>query len=189
MTSLSKNWWLVVLRGVLAILFGLGAFLWPGITWLVLITFFGVYAVIDGLIAIVTGISRAKNTPRWWVFLLEGLVSLGAGLVALIWPGLATAALIAVIAAWSILTGILEIAGAIRLRKEINNEWLLMLGGLLSIALGVLLILQPAAGSLALIWMLGAFELVFGAVLIALGLRLRNRELPTDTTPMARAPR
>ncbi|HEU0297553.1 MAG TPA: HdeD family acid-resistance protein [Anaerolineales bacterium] len=187
MISLAKNWWLVLLRGVLAILFGLAAFLWPGVTLLVLITFFGVYALVDGVLAIVTGVTRAKDSPRWWVFLLEGLVSIGAGLVALIWPGLATAILIAVIAAWAVITGVFEIAAAIRLRREINNEWLLMLGGLLSIAFGVLLVLQPAAGGLFLIWLVGAYELVFGVLLIALGFRLKNRELPSDRR-MAQAP-
>jgi uncharacterized membrane protein HdeD (DUF308 family) len=188
MASLAKNWWLVVLRGVLAILLGLAAFLWPGLTLLVLITMFGVYAIVDGVVAIVTGVKQAKNSPRWWVFLLEGLVGIGAGVVALIWPGLATAILLGIIAGWAVITGIFEIAAAIRLRREINNEWLLMLGGLLSIAFGVLLVLQPAAGSLTLIWMIGAYQLMFGVLLIALGFRLRNRELPSDR-PLAQAPR
>ena len=188
MTSLAKYWWLVVLRGVLAILFGLSAFLWPGLTRLVLITIFGVYAIADGVIAIITGITRAKNSSRWWVFLLEGLVNIGAGLVALIWPGLATAILLGIIAAWAMVTGVFEIIAAIRLRREINNEWLLMLGGLLSILFGSALVLQPGAGGLALIWLMGAYALVFGVVLIALGFRLRNREIPSDR-PMAQAPR
>lgn len=178
MISLTQNWWLIVLRGVLAILFGLAAFLWPGITWLSLILIFGVYAVIDGLIAVITGLSHVKDTPRWWVFLLEGLISVGAGVVALLWPGLTTVVLLAMIAGWAILTGVLEIAAAIRLRREINNEWLLIVGGLLSIGLGVLLILQPAAGGLALIWTIGAYALLFGALLVVLGFRLRKAELP-----------
>lgn len=188
MMSLAKNWWLVLLRGVLAILFGLAAFLWPGLTLLVLITFFGVYALADGVLAIVTGVTRAKNSPRWWLFLLEGLVSIGAGLIALIWPGLATAILLGIIAGWAVITGVFEIAAAIRLRREISNEWLLMLGGLLSIVFGVLLVLQPAAGGLFLIWLIGAYALVFGVLLIALGLRLKNRELPSDRR-IAQAPR
>ena len=188
MASLSKNWWLVVLRGVLAVLLGLAAFVWPGLTLLVLITLFGVYALVDGVVAIVTGITQAKNSPRWWVFLLEGLVGVGAGLVALFRPGLATAILLGIIAGWAIITGVFEIAAAIRLRREINNEWLLMLGGLLSILFGVALVLQPAAGGLALIWLIGAYQLIFGVLLIALGFRLRNRELPSDR-PMAQAPR
>jgi uncharacterized membrane protein HdeD (DUF308 family) len=180
MTTLAKNWWLIVLRGVLAILFGLSAFLWPGLTLLVLITMFGVYAIVDGVVAVVSGLKQVKNSSRWWVFLLEGLVSIGAGVVALIWPDLASAVLLGIIAAWAIITGVFEISAAIRLRREINNEWLLMLGGLLSILFGVALIWWPAAGGLALIWIMGSYALIFGVLLIALGFRLRNRELPSD---------
>src|SRR5215207_1949510 len=96
--SLSQNWWLVILRGVLAILFGLSAFIWPGITLLTLVVMFGVYAIADGLIAIWTGLSRTKESPRWWMFLVEGLVSIGAGVVALIYPDLATLVLVYMIA-------------------------------------------------------------------------------------------
>ena len=188
MASLTKNWWLVVLRGVLAILLGLAAFLWPGLTLLVLITMFGIYAIADGVVAIVTGVRQAKNSPRWWVFLLEGLIGIGAGVVALIWPDLATAVLLGIIAAWAILSGVFEIAAAIRLRREINNEWLLMLGGLLSILFGVALILQPAAGGIALIWLIGTYQLIFGVLLIALGFRLKNGQLPSDR-PLAQASR
>jgi uncharacterized membrane protein HdeD (DUF308 family) len=106
--SLSQNWWLVVLRGVLAILFGVSAFLWPGITWLTLIVMFGVYAIVDGLIAIWTGLSRTRESPRWWSFLLEGLLSIGAGIVALS-PDQVTLVLIYMIAFWAVFTGILEI--------------------------------------------------------------------------------
>jgi uncharacterized membrane protein HdeD (DUF308 family) len=188
MMSLTKNWWLVVLRGVLAVLFGLTAFLWPGLTLLALIILFGVYALADGVVAVITGLTHVKDSPRWWVFLLEGLVGIAAGVAALIWPGLATVVLISIIAAWSVITGVFEIVGAIRLRREIDNEWLLMLGGLLSIAFGVLLVLYPAAAGLALIWMIGSFEIVFGILLIALGFRLKNHELPTDR-PLTQAPR
>ena len=188
MTSLAKYWWLLVLRGLLAILFGLTAFLWPGLTLLVLVIMFGIYAVADGVVAIITGLTRARNTSRWWVFLLEGLVDIAAGVVALIWPGLATAVLLGVIAGWAIITGVFEIAAAIRLRREINNEWLLMLGGLLSIVFGILLVLRPGAAGLALMWMMGAYAVVFGVVLIALGFRLRGHEFPSDRS-MAQAPR
>ena len=182
--TLSRNWWLVVLRGVLAILFGLSAFVWPGITWLTLIIIFGVYAIVDGLIAIWTGFSRTKESPRWWTFLVEGLISLGAGIVALIWPGLATLVLIYIIASWAVFTGILEIVAAIRLRHEITNEWFLALGGVLSIGLGILLFLQPAAGSLAIIWMIAGYALIFGILLVILGIRLRNWKAPDSTVPI-----
>jgi uncharacterized membrane protein HdeD (DUF308 family) len=182
--ALSQNWWLVVLRGVLAILFGLSAFIWPGITLLTLIVLFGVYAIADGLIAIWTGFSRTRESTRWWTFLLEGLLDIAAGVVALIWPGLATLVLIYLIASWAVFTGILEILAAIRLRNEISNEWFLALGGVLSIGLGILLFLQPVAGSLAIIWMIAGYALVFGILLVILGIRLRIWRDPDTTIPL-----
>lgn len=172
--SLSRYWWLVVLRGVLAILFGLVAFTWPELTLVTLAILFGIYAIVDGLIAIVTGLSRTKETPRWWTFLLEGLIDIGAGLVALLWPGLATLVIVYMIAAWAVFTGILEIVTAIRLRHEIKNEWVLALGGLISVIVGLLLFFQPAAGSLAIIWTMAAYAIIFGMLLIVLGFRLKN---------------
>ena len=183
-TSLSKNWWLVVLRGILAILFGVSAFLWPGITWLTLILMFGVYAILDGLIAIWTAFSRTKESPRWWTFLVEGLLNIGAGVAALVWPDLATLVIIYMIAFWAVFTGILEIMAAIRLRHEITNEWFLALGGALSIGVGILLFLQPAAGGLAIIWIIAGYALVFGILLLILGIRLRNWRAPDTTLPL-----
>lgn len=183
-TSLSQNWWLLVLRGVLAILFGVLAFIWPGITLLTLIVMFGVYAIVDGLVAIWTGFSRTRESSRWWTFLLEGLLGLGAGIAALVWPGLATLVFIYLIASWAVFTGILEIAAAVRLRHEITNEWFLALGGVLSIGLGILLFLQPAAGGLAIIWMIAGYAIVFGVLLVILGFRLRNWRAPDTNTPL-----
>ena len=183
--TLSRNWWLVVLRGVLAILFGISAFVWPGLTLLTLVILFGVYAIVDGVIAIVTGLSRTKDSPRWWTFLVEGLVNIGAGVAALIWPDLATLVLVYIIAAWAVFTGILEIVAAIRLRHEINNEWFLALSGILSIGVGILLFLQPAAGSLAIIWIIAGYALVFGILLVILGIRLRNWKAPESRGPVA----
>jgi uncharacterized membrane protein HdeD (DUF308 family) len=182
MNNLTQNWWMVVLRGLLAILFGLGAFLWPGVTWLTLVLLFGVYAVIDGVIAVATGLRHTKDSSRWWIFLLEGLVSIGAGVIAFLRPGLTAYVLLLLIAAWAIVTGVLEIVAAIRLRREITNEWLLAFGGLLSIVLGVVLFLQPVAGGLALIWMIGTYAILFGIVLITLGFRLKTLQAPAKTT-------
>ncbi len=186
--SLSRNWWLVVLRGVLAILFGLSAFIWPGITLLTLVILFGVYAIFDGAVAIGTGLARTKSAPRWWTFLVEGLLSVGAGVVALFQPGLATLVLIYIIATWAVFTGILEIVTAIRLRHELTNEWFLALGGVLSIGLGILLFLQPAAGSLAIVWMIAGYALLFGILLVILGIRLRNWKTPDTTMPLSSTP-
>lgn len=185
--ALSQYWWLVVLRGVLGILFGLAAFVWPGITWLTLLILFGIYAIVDGLIAVGTGLARTRETSRWWVFLLEGLISIGAGVVALLFPALATMVLIYVIASWAIITGVLEIAAAIRLRHEIANEWFLALGGVVSIGLGVLLFLRPLAGSVAIIWIIGAYALLFGILMVILGFRLRGWKEPDTTVPFPSA--
>lgn len=182
--SLSENWWLVVLRGILAILFGVLAFVWPQITWLTLIIMFGVYAIVDGIIAIVSGLSRTRESSRWWVFLVEGLIGIGAGIVALVWPGVTSLVLIYMIASWALITGILEIAAAIRLRNEISNEWVLGLGGLISIGLGVLLFFEPAAGGLAIIWTIAAYALIFGVLLVILGFRLRNWKSPDTRAPI-----
>lgn len=183
-SSLSQNWWLVVLRGVLAILFGILAFVWPALTWLTLIIMFGVYAIVDGVIAVIAGLSHTQDSPRWWTFLLEGLLGIGAGVIALILPELTTLVLIYMIASWAVMTGILEIAAAIRLRNEIINEWMLGLGGLVSIGLGILLFLQPAAGGLAIIWTLAGYALIFGILLVILGFRLRNWRTPNRHEPI-----
>lgn len=181
---LSQNWWLVLLRGILAILFGLAAFILPGITLLTLILLFGVYAIADGVIAIWTGFSRTKESSRWWMFLLEGLLDIGAGIVALVWPGLATLVLIYIIASWAVFTGVLEIVAAVRLRNEITNEWFLALGGVLSIGVGILLFLQPAAGGLAIVWIMAGYALLFGILLVILGVRLRNWKEPETSMPL-----
>ncbi len=178
--ALAHNWWLVALRGLIAVLLGLAAFLWPGLTWLALVYLFGFYALFDGLLAVITGVRRSKDTPRWWVFLLEGIVSIAAGVIAFLQPALTGLVILFVIAGWAIITGILEIAAAIRLRREITNEWWLALGGVASIALGILLVLRPATGGVALIWTLGAYELIFGILLIFLGFRLRNWNQPSN---------
>lgn len=182
--TLSQNWWLVLLRGILAILFGLLAFIWPGITWLTLIIMFGLYAIVDGVIAVGTGLSRTKESSRWWMFLVEGLISIAAGFSALVWPGLATLVLVYIIASWAVFTGILEIVAAIRLRHEIDNEWMLALGGVVSIALGLLLFFQPAAGGLAIIWTIAAYAVIFGVLLVILSFRLRNWKEPDRREPI-----
>jgi Uncharacterized conserved protein len=162
---------------VLAILFGLITFFWPYLTFLLLILTFGAYAMVDGVFAMLTGVVSSKYSARWWVFLLEGVVSFAAGLIAILRPDLTAAALIALLAAWAILTGALEIAAAIRLRRELTNEWMLALGGFASVALGVLLFFQPATGGLVLTLMIGAYALIFGILLLGLGLRLRKWDM------------
>lgn len=177
MMNLSRNWWLVVVRGVLAILFGLAALFWPGLTFFLLILMFGAYAIVDGIFAIWSGVVRSRYSSRWWVFLLEGIIGVVAGVIAWLRPGWAAVALVLVIAIWAVLTGILEIIAAIRLRREITNEWLLGFSGFVSVLLGILLFFQPLTGGLVVTLMIGAYALIFGVLLVVLGFRLRKMDV------------
>jgi uncharacterized membrane protein HdeD (DUF308 family) len=172
--SLSHNWWVIVLRGLAGMAFGLVTFFAPGISLAALVLVFGAYAFADGVLAIISAIRRERPGDRWWLLLLEGIAGIAAGVVTLLWPGLTALVLLYVIAAWALVTGVLEIAAAIRLRKAIKGEWLLILSGILSVALGVMLVLWPGPGALALVIWIGAYAFVFGALLLALGLRLRS---------------
>jgi uncharacterized membrane protein HdeD (DUF308 family)/sporulation protein YlmC with PRC-barrel domain len=180
--TLGRNWWALALRGVAAILFGILAFAWPGITLFVLVLFFGAYMLVDGIFAIVAAVRAAGREARWWLLLIEGVLGVLAGLVAAFWPGLTALALLYFIAAWAIVTGILEIAAAVRLRREIAGEWALGLSGLLSLLFGVLLVVIPApAGILSLLWLIGVYAIAFGVVLLVLAFRVRNQS-GTDNT-------
>jgi uncharacterized membrane protein HdeD (DUF308 family) len=173
--TLSRNWWVIALRGVAGILFGIVAFLAPGITIAALVLAFGVYALVDGVLAIVSAIRRRHADERPWWFLFEGIAGILAGVVTLLWPGITALTLLWVIAAWAIVTGVLAIASAIRLRKAISGEWMLALSGIASIVFGVLVMFFPGAGALGLVLLIGAYAIVFGALLLGLGFRLRSR--------------
>jgi uncharacterized membrane protein HdeD (DUF308 family) len=174
LATLARNWWAVVLRGVCAILFGLAAFAWPGITLAVLILLWGAYALADGVLAVIWSfMSRGRDSFPWGVF-LAGLAAIVAGAFAFLRPGLTAVALLYLIAAWAIVRGIFEIIAAVHLRKEIEHEWLLGLSGLASIVLGVLLLAWPGLGVLAVLWWIGAFAILFGVLTIALGFRLKK---------------
>ena len=170
--ALAHNWWTLVLRGLAAILFGILAYIWPGITFTVLVLFFGAYALWDGVFALI-GAFRTEGDRRWSL-VLEGLVGIAAGLVTFFWTGAATIAILSIIAAWAIVTGVFEIVSAIRLREEIEGEWLLLLSGLLSVLFGIALVIWPVAGLVAVTWMIGAYSILFGVLLTMLGFRLRN---------------
>jgi uncharacterized membrane protein HdeD (DUF308 family) len=172
---LARNWWALVLRGLAAILFGVLAFAWPGITLFVLVLFFGAYMLVDGIFAIVAAVRAAGEEDRWWLLLVQGILGVLAGLVAIFWPGLTALALLYFIAAWAIVTGIMEIVAAIRLRREIEGEWALALSGALSVLFGVLLVVLPApAGLLSLVWLVGAYAVATGVLLLILAFRVRS---------------
>jgi uncharacterized membrane protein HdeD (DUF308 family) len=172
--TLARNWWAVLLRGVAGVIFGILTFFAPAISLGALVLLFGAYALVDGVLTIVSAVRNRAAIDRWWVLLLEGIVGVAVGILTFLWPGITALALLYVIAAWALVTGGLEIAAAIRLRKVIDHEWLLTLSGIASVALGVLLVLFPGAGALALVIWIGAYAIVFGALLIALGFKLHS---------------
>jgi len=170
--ELPRHWWVVALRGLAAIVFGILAFVWPGITLAVLVLLFGAYAIVDGVLALYAAVrSGGKGV---WAPLFEGIVGIAAGLVAFFLPGLTALALLFVIATWAILTGVMEVITAVRLRQVINNEWALILSGVLSVIFGLVLVAQPGAGALAVVWIIGIYAIVFGVALLALAWRLRG---------------
>jgi uncharacterized membrane protein HdeD (DUF308 family) len=172
--TVTHYWWMILLRGILAILFGIAAFIWPGLTIEVLVLLFGAYALVDGIFAVIVGIQQYGETERWWTALPEGIAGIVLGVLTLLWPGTTATVLLAFIAAWAIVTGVFEIAAAVWLRKVIEGEWALILAGALSVLFGVLLVLQPTAGALAIIWLIGAYAIVFGVLFSILAFELRR---------------
>jgi len=184
-TELARNWWVVALRGVAGVIFGLMAFFWPGITLASLVLLFGAYVFVDGIFTIATAVRSAHEDDRWWVLLIEGILGVVAGIATFVLPIVTALTLVYVVAAWSLITGILGIVTAVRLRKVIDGEWLLGLSGALSVIYGVLLIAWPAAGALALVWLIGSYAFVFGALMIGLGFRLRGLVPGAQTRALA----
>jgi uncharacterized membrane protein HdeD (DUF308 family) len=172
--DLSDHWWVLLVRGILGVLFAILAFAWPGATLLALVYVWGAYAILDGAFALYGAYQAGSQGQRWWPYLLEGLLGIAAGIVAFGWPGITALALLYLIAAWAILTGVVEIVAAIELRKLIEGEWLLGLSGVLSIIFGIVLAMQPQAGAVAVVWILGAYALLFGITLIVLAFRVRG---------------
>jgi len=179
---LARNWWVLALRGVFAIIFGVLALIWPALTLLVLITLFGAYALVDGIFAVIAGIASYGRNERWWAVLLEGVAGIILGVLTFLWPGTTALVLVYFIAAWALITGIFEIVAAIRLRKEIEGEWMMVLSGIVSILFGLFLVVAPGAGALGLTWVIGAYAIVFGILLLILAFRLRS--LPRDAQPI-----
>lgn len=179
LSSLAENWWLLLLRGLAAIAFGVIAFVWPGLTLVALVLVWGIYALADGILALwaalaATGGDAAK---RWWLA-LGGVAGILAGLVAFFYTGMTALVLLMFIAAWAIVMGVVLIWGAIELWKVLDDAWLIGLNGALAIAFGVLLVAHPGDGAVAVVWMIGWFAVVFGILHIALAFRLRRFKQP-----------
>ncbi|MBN9389821.1 MAG: HdeD family acid-resistance protein [Chloroflexi bacterium] len=175
MNSLSTtNWWVLVLRGVLAVIFAFITFVWPGISLAALILLFGAYSLVDGIFAVVASLQRVGRQPRWWAMLLEGILGIIAGIVTFFWPGITALVLLIIIGVWAVMGGVFEIAAAIELRKQIENEWMLVLSGVFSIIFGLIVLIFPGAGALSLLWLIASYALIFGILLISLGVRMRS---------------
>lgn len=171
---MAQNWWLLAVRGAAAILFGIAAFLWPGLTLAVLVLLFGAYALVDGIFAVIAGFTARGENERWWMMILVGIAGIIVGILTFFWPGMTAFVLLIFIAAWAIITGIFQVVAAIRLRREIEGEWLLALSGVASVIFGVLLWLFPAGGALAVTWMIGIYAVIFGILLLIVAFRLRG---------------
>ncbi|MFC4122644.1 HdeD family acid-resistance protein [Nonomuraea zeae] len=174
MGDLARSWWLLLIRGAAAIIFGILALIWPRMTLLVLVIFFGAYALVSGVSELIAGLRHgARARSRTWL-IVSGIIGILAGIAALIWPGITSLALLYVVAFWAIFTGIAEIVAGVQLRKVIDNEWMFIVGGILSVIFGVLLIVWPGAGMLSLVWLIGVFAILYGIAMIALSLRVKN---------------
>ena len=186
---LTQRWWTIALRGAAAVIFGILTFVSPAASLLALVVLFGVYAIVNGAINLSLSLRGPAGAPRWGSLVFESLASMVAGALTLIWPGITALVLVLLIAAWAVVTGVAQVVAAIRLRKQIRGEWLLGLAGVLSVAFGVLLFLAPAAGALAVTIWIGAYAIVFGALLVALSFRLRSwgrtpgRHVPAGAVP------
>ena len=171
---MSITWWILLLKGVLAILFGIFAFAWPGMTLAALVTVFGAFAFVDGAFSMVQAFGGRKEHEHWWVLLLEGLLGVAFGVVCLKAPGITVTVLMLYIAFWAIVTGVLRIVLAVRLREEINGEWWMALSGVAGVVFGILVMGQPGEGAFALLWLVSVWAILAGAFLVLLAFRVKG---------------
>lgn len=178
---MARNWWMILIRGIAAVIFGIVIlFVWPGLVLSTMALVFAVYVFVDGIFAIITAISH-RDQSRWWVMVLEGVIGILAGIAGFIFPGAVILTLIYIIAAWAIITGVLEIISAIELRKEIANEFWMILSGIASIIFGILIVLFPITSTLTLLWLFGGLAVAFGVFTIILAFRVRGMGGSTPT--------
>lgn len=170
----SRYWWMLGIRGLFAVLFGIGALLWPGFTLLVLVIFIGAYFLVDGAMGVITAFQGRGNFRMWWFLLIEGLAGIVIGIMTLFWPLITAIVLLYFVASWAVVTGIFEIAAAFTGRLPAAHEWTLALAGIISVLFGVFLALRPAAGLLALVWGIGIYAILFGIVLLIRAFQFRH---------------
>ena len=172
--AVTRNWWTLLLRGGIAVLFGVLLFALPTLTLASIIIFFGAYALVDGVFNTVSALFSVGKYEGWWVSLLGGLVSIVAGTAVMTWPGLTALSVLWLIALWAVATGILQIFAAFQLRRDIDGEWFMGLGGALSVLFGVLLVVWPSTGIVTLLGLVGIYAVVFGVVMVVLSFRVRG---------------
>lgn len=172
MEQIARTWWLILIRGICAIIFGILALIWPGITVYVLVIFFGAYAIVSGIFSLFSAFGHNVSSRAWLI--ISGIIGILAGIVAFAWPGITALALLYVIAFWAIFTGVAEVVAGIALRKTIENEWMLIVGGVLSVIFGILLFIWPGAGMLGLTWLLGIFAIIYGIAMIVMSVRVKK---------------
>jgi uncharacterized membrane protein HdeD (DUF308 family) len=170
----SRYWWVPVVRGLVAIALGVFAFVWPIATITALVLVFGVVALVDGVLAIAAGIAARRLMSDWWVLLLQGFVGIAIGILTVVYPSITALAFVVLIAVWAIGVGVLQIVAAVKLRRDISGGWWLALGGVLGVAFGILLVSNPVGGGVGVVWLIGTFALVWGAMLIIGGFDLRR---------------
>jgi uncharacterized membrane protein HdeD (DUF308 family) len=182
---MARNWWMLAFRGFVAVLFGIAVFLSPSIVLATMVLLWGVYVLIDGVAAIFSGFRGRNENQHWWMVVVEGVLGVLAGIATFIWPEITALIVLYIIAAWAILTGVMELMAALQLRKVIQGEFWLALSGIGSIIYGIVLFLFPGAGILTLLWLVGIYSVAFGFVLIILSLRLRGLASGQSGTPAA----
>jgi uncharacterized membrane protein HdeD (DUF308 family) len=186
-----RSWWVLVLRGLFAILFGLIAIVWPDVTVFVIVTIMGAFLLLDGLIEIWVGFLGRGRDDEWWTDALLGIAAVIAGVVILAWPGVTAVGLMVFIGAVMTVYGAMMIYQAVRLRADISNEWLLVINGALSLVLGIAFMIFPGAGAVSLVWMIGIYIIVFGILLIMVGWKMRGivRDLQHEAAALRQEPR
>jgi uncharacterized membrane protein HdeD (DUF308 family) len=171
---MSKNWWVLLLRGIAAIVFGILAIALPGLTLFMLVITFGIYTLFDGVVEIWSGFSHRETNDRWWVEILIGVAGVVAGILIMALPGVTAVVAIYFIGAWMVVTGVLQIISAVRLRAEIANEWWLILSGVLSVVVGLYFLVFPGDGAVSLVWIIGIYAILFGVMMVVLSFQARR---------------
>ncbi len=179
--AMARNWWVLLIRGIAAILFGIVVIIFPALSLDLLVTLLAAYLFVDGVFALIAAF-QSRNHDRWWMVALEGVLGILAGIAAFLFPGAAVLTFLYIVVFWAIVTGVLEILGAIELRKQIDNEWWMILSGGISILFGIALLVSPIAGVLTLLWLVGVMAAAFGVMLVILAFRLRGHGGSTTST-------